>query len=232
MLRLCLQLLLAATVVHCSQFRVSPLLSLSNPPAGVECSDGVCSIAPSVSADNIKAEVIDLENKVLEEWKAAGPAEPSSDKSSAIMPSAAVIEASIADTEEPLNAVESSIPASDGESVGMVLPSTSEKTGDEAVVSTEDVEPLDLESKISELKKMGFAATDAKVALKKSAYDVTEAAAMLELEEEEKEIIREKTLEIGEEYSKCVEIGYNLEISYIMVHQAIFPRSCTVLICV
>ena len=213
MLRLCLQLLLAATVVHCSQFYVSPLLSLSNPPVGVECSDGVCSIAPSASTDGSKAEVIDLENKVLEEWKAAGPAEPSSDKFSAIVPSAAVIEESIADIEGSLNVVGSFTPASDGQSVGTELPLASETTGDVAVVSSEEAEPLDLESKISELKKMGFAATDAKIALKKSAYDVTESAAMLELEEEEKEIIREKTLEIGKEYSKCVEIGCNLEIS-------------------
>ena len=212
MLRLCLQLLLAATVVHCSHFCVSPLLSLSNPPVGVECSDGVCSIAPSASADSSKAEVIDLENKVLEEWKAAGPAEPSSDKSSAIVPSA-VIEESIADIKGSLNVVGSFTSASDGQSVGMELPLASETTGDVAVVSSEEVEPLDLESKISELKKMGFAATDAKIALKKSAYDVTESAAMLELEEEEKEIIREKTLEIGKKYSKCVEIGCNLEIS-------------------
>ena len=201
MLRLSVQLLLVATVVHSSQFHASPFLSLSNPPAGVECSDGVCSIVPSASVDSTKADVIDLEDKVLKEWKAAGPAEPSSDKSSMIVPSASAIEAMhIPESRKQSTVTGEAATVFNEQSVEIVAPPTPVSVGDAPVGAPEEVEPSDLESKISELKKMGFAAADAKTALKLTGYDVSEAAATLELEEEEKEIIREKALEIGKGY--------------------------------
>jgi hypothetical protein len=161
-------LLLVATVVQSSHFHLSPLLGLSNPPAGVECVDNVCKIVPT--SDTIKAEVIDLESKILKEWKAAGTAEPSTDSSTASVASSTVV---------------------DDQTNAAVAEPSSESAETES-------EPTESEVKVSELVKMGFDAGDAKVALKKANYEVSAAASILEADEEEKEDILKKVTEIGE----------------------------------
>jgi hypothetical protein len=160
-------LLLVATVVQSSHFHLSPLLGLSNPPAGVECVDNVCKIVPT--SDTIKAEVIDLESKILKEWKAAGTAEPSTDSSTASVASSTVV---------------------DDQTNAAVAEPSSESAETES-------EPTESEVKVSELVKMGFDAGDAKVALKKANYEVSAAASILEADEEEKEDILKKVTEIG-----------------------------------
>lgn len=168
MFRLYGPLLLVATVVQSSHFYTSPLLGLSNPPAGVECVDNVCKIVPT--SDTIKAEVIDLESKILKEWKAAGTAEPSNDSSITSDPSSPVVDEQTSDVAtEPL----------------------SESAESEA-------EPTESEVKVSELVKMGFDAGDAKIALKKANYEVSAAASILEADEEEKEDVLKKVTELGE----------------------------------
>jgi hypothetical protein len=161
-------LLLVATVVQSSHFHISPLLGLSNPPAGVECVDNVCKIVPT--SDTIKAEVIDLESKILKEWKAAGTAEPSTDSSTASVASSTVV---------------------DDQTSAAVAEPSSESAETES-------EPTESEVKVSELVKMGFDAGDAKIALKKANYEVSAAASILEADEEEKEDILKKVTEIGE----------------------------------
>jgi hypothetical protein len=161
-------LLLVATVVQSSHFHLSPLLGLSNPPAGVECVDNVCKIVPT--SDTIKAEVIDLESKILKEWKAAGTAEPSTDSSTASVASSTVV---------------------DDQTEAAVAEPTSESAETES-------EPTESEVKVSELVKMGFDAEDAKIALKKANYEVSAAASILEADEEEKEDILKKVTELGE----------------------------------
>jgi hypothetical protein len=161
-------LLLVATVVQSSHFHLSPLLGLSNPPAGVECVDNVCKIVPT--SDTIKAEVIDLESKILKEWKAAGTAEPSTDSSTSSVASSTVV---------------------DDQTNAAVAEPSSESAETES-------EPTESEVKVSELVKMGFDAGDAKVALKKANYEVSAAASILEADEEEKEDILKKVTEIGE----------------------------------
>jgi hypothetical protein len=168
MFRICGPLLLVATVVQSSHFHLSPLLGLSNPPAGVECVDNVCKIVPT--SDTIKAEVIDLESKILKEWKAAGTAEPSTDSSTASVASSTVV---------------------DDQTNAAVAEPSSESAETES-------EPTESEVKVSELVKMGFDAGDAKVALKKANYEVSAAASILEADEEEKEDILKKVTEIGE----------------------------------
>ena len=192
MLRICVQLLLAANVVNSSRFSFYPLLGLSNPPAGVECVDDVCKL-PTPSTNSFKAEVVNLESKILKEWKAAGQTEHSSDSSEVLTPAvesaveSSAVEASLVDTVDAAAPKDTTVPIA--------------VSGDSENTVTENTEPADLDTKINELKKMGFSAVDAKIALKQTNYEVSEAAAMLELEEEEKEIIREKVAEIGEEHS-------------------------------
>lgn len=168
MFRLCAPLLLVATAVQSSHFYPSPLLGLSIPPAGVECVDNVCKIAPT--SDTIKAEVIDLESKILKEWKAAGSAEPSADSSAASVISSPIVDDQNSDvTSEPL--------------------SESAKS---------ELEPTESDVKVNELVKMGFDAGDAKIALKKADYEVSAAASILEADEEEKEDVLKKVTELGE----------------------------------
>ena len=188
MLRFCVQLLLAASVVHSSSFSSYPLLSLSNPPAGVECTDDVCKIVTPTTSSSIKAEVVNLESKILKEWKAAGNVELSSDSSATLV--TPTVESSTVETIPPITTEDNaSVPINTDTAV------TTEAE------SEANLEPSDLESKVNELKKMGFSPADAKTALKQTGYEVSEAAAMLELEEEEKEIILQKVAEIGEEHS-------------------------------
>jgi hypothetical protein len=136
MFRLYGPLLLVATVVQSSHFHLSPLLGLSNPPAGVECIDNVCKIVPT--SDTIKAEVIDLESKILKEWKAAGTAEPSTDISPASVPSSTDVNDQTSDV-----VAETLLESAETES-----------------------EPTESEVKVSELVKMGFDAGDATIALR------------------------------------------------------------------
>lgn len=168
MFRLYGPLLLVATVVQSSHFHTFPLFGLSNPPAGVECVDNVCKIVPT--SDTIKAEVIDLESKILKEWKAAGTAEPTTESSTASIPSSSVVVDQTNDAAiEPLL----------------------ETAGSES-------EATESEVKVSELVKMGFDAGDAKIALKKGNNEVSAAASILEADEEEKEDVLKKVTELGE----------------------------------
>ena len=164
-------------------------MGLSTP--NVECTDNVCKVIPS-SPSSIKAEVVDLENKILKEWKAAGNAEgPSATTVVPAVESAVDVSVAAEELVEPAAVAAVVAPGSDSS------PSEQPPTA----ATAESDEPSDLASKVTELKKMGFAAPDAQSALKRSGYDVSEAAALLEGEEEEKEEILAKVSEIGEEYS-------------------------------
>lgn len=84
MFRLCIPLLLIATGVRSDRLHTSALFGLVNPSSTVECTDNVCKVVPSSSS--IKTEIIDLENKILKEWKAAaGPAEPTTNTSTTVV---------------------------------------------------------------------------------------------------------------------------------------------------
>lgn len=84
MFRLCIPLLLIATGVRSDRLHTSALFGLVNPSSTVECTDNVCKVVPSSSS--IKTEIIDLENKILKEWKAAaGPAEPTTNTSTSVV---------------------------------------------------------------------------------------------------------------------------------------------------
>lgn len=191
MFRISVQLLLAVSVVHSSRFYTYPLLSLSNTPV-VECTDNVCKVVPSSSS--IKAEVVNLESKILKEWKAAGNTEHSS----------AAEHSTSAAVEPVVTAVEVSTPlaeVSEQTAEPAAAPVSEQSEPLESAAAKPSDEPSDLESKVTELKKMGFAAADAKSALKRSKYEVSDAAALLEAEEEEKEEVQAKVSEIGEEQS-------------------------------
>ena len=173
MFRFCVPLLLAATTVRSSHFHTTILTGLINPPAGVECADNVCKIV--TPSDSIKAEVVDLESKIMKEWKAAGSTEIDS--------ASPVVATAVADK------VEENIKP---EVVAKPI-SPAEVEAPEA----EQVDVADIEAKVDELKKMGYSSEDAKLALKKSNNEVGAAAAILEADEEENEDVFQKATELG-----------------------------------
>lgn len=148
-------------------------MGLSNPPAGVECVDNVCKIvSPS---DSIKAEVVDLESKIMKEWKAAG----STEIDSASPPIATAVTDIVEENIKP--------------EVIVTAATVEEVKAPEA----EQIDVADIEAKVDELKKMGYSSDDAKLALKKSNNDVGAAAAILEADEEENEDVLKKASELG-----------------------------------
>ena len=173
MLRFCVPLLLAATAVRSAHFHTTILMGLSNPPAGVECTDNVCKVVPS--PENIKSEVLDLETKIMKEWKAAGSTEIDSTSPVAVTAVTDIAEEDTKSKAVVLDASPVQLPASEAEQT--------------------DVADIDL--KVSELKKMGYSAEDAKLALKKSNNEVSGAAAILEADEEENEDVLQKAKELG-----------------------------------
>lgn len=102
MFRLCIPFLLIATGVSSARLHTSALFGLVNPSSTVECTDNVCKVVPTSSS--IKTEIIDLENKILKEWKAAaGPVEPTTNTTAAV-------EEAVITPSEPVSAPSEPVP--------------------------------------------------------------------------------------------------------------------------
>jgi hypothetical protein len=156
-------LFVVINVVHSVQSSpfTSPLLSLSTPPAGIECTDNVCK---PTSTSGIKAEVVNLEDKILNEWKAAGTETSNPNLSDSSTSSTAIASDPNSPSNSPLNSPNSASSVQPEPNVDVPITNSNSTSTPE--------EPAGLESQVSELEKMGFATTDCKIALKKTGYNI------------------------------------------------------------